>query len=166
MGEVDRITQERLHELLEYEAETGLFLWRQAHRGTAKGSVAGHVTPRGYRRIRLDGRAYPAGPLAWFYVHGEWPKETIDHINRVRHDDRISNLRPATLRQQRANTMPTPGRSLPRGVTIRRGVYIARIDTNGETRRLGRFATAEEAYAAYCAAAKEVFGEEFLNVGN
>jgi hypothetical protein len=81
---------------------------------------------------------------------------TLDHINRKPADNRLENLRPATRRLQNLNRR-TPRRSqhgMPRGVrcdttTFRRRPFQAFfLDTAGR-RTLGRFATAEEASAAY-----------------
>ena len=55
--------------------------------------MAGSVHSTGYVRIGIDGRKYTSHRLAWLYVHGVWPSDQIDHINRNRSDNRIANLR-------------------------------------------------------------------------
>ena len=163
---VEAITQNRLQELLDYDAESGLFRWRESHKGRSKGRIAGCMSGRGYRRIRVDGRAYPAAQLAWLYVYGEFASPTIDHINRVRSDDRVANLRPATFAQQQANAVMKTRRlrNLPRGVTRNKGngPYRARIEINGKERDIGYFPTVDEAYAAYCKAARDAFGADYF----
>jgi hypothetical protein len=102
------ITAERLRELLRYEPETGRFFWlERSGRGIKKscsGSLAGNLNNTGYRRVTLDRKMYLEHRLAWFWVHGEWP-EYIDHINRDRSDNRISNLRPCSMSENLMNTV-------------------------------------------------------------
>jgi hypothetical protein len=90
------LTVERLRELLTYDPETGELRWRVTRRRAAKGSLAGTLNRNGYRNIEVEQRCYKAHRLAWLYVTGEWPKETIDHINCKRDDNRWANLRQAT----------------------------------------------------------------------
>lgn len=92
------LTQARLRELLQYNPETGIFTWLQRRAGKAqKGSIAGRYHPSGHRIIRVDVTSYYAHRLAWIYVHGHIPDGlVIDHINNVRDDNRICNLRPVT----------------------------------------------------------------------
>ena len=98
------LTQERLKEVLDYEPETGVFTWKQNYQKRFIGKRAGSFTHEGYRRITVDRKEYRAARLAWLYVHGEWPSEVIDHINRDRSDDRISNLRDVSPRVNSKNT--------------------------------------------------------------
>lgn len=98
------LTQERLHSLLSYQPVTGIFRWRSAG-GHRCGKIAGYKTTRGYVDIKIDGVRYKAHRLAWFYVHGVWPSELLDHINGDTSDSRITNLRECTntenIRNQR-----------------------------------------------------------------
>lgn len=75
---------------LDYNELTGVFTWR------SHGSIAGSLDAKGYRRIRIGAKTYRAHRLAWFYVHCEWPENQLDHINRNRDDNALSNLRPAS----------------------------------------------------------------------
>lgn len=88
------LTQARLKSLLHYDPETGVFTWRVkcGTRGRI-GAIAGYLHPRGYTRIHMNKTTFDAHRLAWLYVYGEWASEEIDHINRVRSDNRIVNLR-------------------------------------------------------------------------
>jgi len=117
---------------LDYDPETGEFIWKARvgdKQWSAKfaGEVAGTIANTGYRRIMLDGEGYGAARLAWLYVHGEWPKNEIDHINRVKDDNRLVNLREAT-RTENCNNMST-NNGLPEGVQWHtdKVKYIARI---------------------------------------
>lgn len=99
------LTAERLRELTEYFPETGLFRWSVSSARRIKvGDVAGCLNGSGYRVIKVDGKNCPAHRLAWLYVHGQWPKADIDHIDRNRSNNRISNLREATRTENNQNT--------------------------------------------------------------
>ena len=87
------LTQDRLKELLHYDPETGVFTRRVSAGGKKAGSIAGADHNMGYRQISIGGKLYLAHRLAWLYVHGEWPGVCIDHINQVKNDNRIANLR-------------------------------------------------------------------------
>jgi len=88
-----KLTAERLRERLRYDAETGAFTRRVGSGHARAGEMAGTVHSTGYVRITIDGGKYTAHHLAWLYVHGVWPSDQIEHINRKRSDNRIANLR-------------------------------------------------------------------------
>lgn len=91
---VDIISAQKLRELLNYDPETGIFTWRIVASTRAKiDDIAGCISTTGYRLIGIDRVLYRAHRLAWLYVYGEWPLKIIDHINGVRTDNRIENLR-------------------------------------------------------------------------
>ena len=150
-----KLTRSRLIELLSYEPETGLFRWRTAASPRVKdGKVAGCAMPSGYIVIRIDGTGFSAHRLAWLYVYGRWPDEQIDHINALRADNRIANLRDVTPSGNQGNRRhPFTNNKLGvLGVRCRYGRYHAVIGLNNKLIELGIFDTAEEASAAYLAA--------------
>lgn len=85
------ITQERLHDLFDYDGNNLIPKIKTSNR-TKLGKVAGYINNHGYRIVGADGTQYLAHRLIWLYVFGGWPKE-IDHINRIRDDNRIENIR-------------------------------------------------------------------------
>lgn len=87
------LTQERLKELLHYDEETGVFTRKEKIGRYLKGSVSGSKHRKGYIQITIDGENYLAHRVAWMYVYGEFPKDQIDHINRIKTDNSIKNLR-------------------------------------------------------------------------
>lgn len=150
--------QQRLRELLDYDVETGRFVWRQANKRVKAGTVAGYVGSDGYVRIRASGTRFLAHRLAWFYVHGTWPAGEIDHINGDRSDNRIANLRDATtsINQQNQRQARTNNRSSGLlGVTRKRSKWQAQIETNGRNVFLGCYSTKEDAHLAYLKAKRE-----------
>lgn len=86
---------------MSYDPETGEFAWLIKPRQRACPLIAGSINAAGYRQICIKGKFYYAHRLAWFYVHKAWPKDEIDHINRVRHDNRLKNLQDIPLAQNR-----------------------------------------------------------------
>lgn len=99
------ITQERLKEILRYDAETGNFHWVNPAGRCGRypaGSIAGSFDRKGYRTIFINGRPHKAHRLAWLYAYGELPDQ-LDHINRVKSDNRLQNLRPANSAQNSGN---------------------------------------------------------------
>jgi hypothetical protein len=104
--EVDmRLDQEQLKHLLHYDPVTGIWTWRNPlPRSKVKpGDIAGRVTQSGYRQLRIASGFYYSAPLACMYMKGRWPLEQMDHINRIRDDDRWENLREASQSQNSYN---------------------------------------------------------------
>jgi hypothetical protein len=100
---------------LSYDAETGLLYWlprtpdmftanamwtaeqvcaswNSKHAGKEAFTAVSRI---GYKTGLIDGRAYVAARIIWKLVHGYDPVE-IDHINRVKTDNRLANLREAS----------------------------------------------------------------------
>lgn len=152
----------RLRELLFYDNATGVFVWRiQRHRSSISAwTIAGYLMPDGYRRICIDLVKYPAHRLAWLHNYGEWPQGFLDHINGQRDDNRIANLRLATIAQNAANMRGRSPDAL-RGVDFdrKRGKYRAKITAAGVTKYIGLFSSADAAHRAYLAEAERLHGE-------
>ena len=156
----DELTAERLRELLDYNPHTGEFVWRVSCRGTKAGDIAGSSGSEGRRHIIIGYARFKAHRLAWLYVHGVWPKGLIDHINGIPFDNRIANLREASMsenlcNQRRAHTNNKTGIL---GVQWKkdRNKFRARIVIAGKEKHLGYFDTKEKAQEAYLSAKQEL----------
>jgi hypothetical protein len=157
------LTAEEVRSLLTYDPLTGAFTWiATPGRGIPAGSKAGYLLDNGRVGITIRGRCYLAARLAWLYVHGEWPRDQIDHKNRIRTDDRIENLREATAfqnAQNRGKHITKKGGRPYKGVVPMGRRFAAYISGNKRNRYLGMFDTAEAAAEAYNDAAKATYGD-------
>lgn len=145
------LTQARLQTLLTYNSETGNFVRNIPRGNTKQGQIAGRVNHDGYLIFVLDRRRYLAHRLAWLYVYGSFPNQELDHINGVRHDNRIVNLRLATRSEQCQNKkISTKNTSGFVGVSWHstKLKWTAHIKLNGLKRHLGYFCTKEKAVFA------------------
>lgn len=132
---------------LSYCRESGEIRW------IATGVVAGCIDKStGYRVIGLKGVSHYAHRLAWLIAHGAWPNNCIDHINRDRSDNRLSNLRDVSHSENMTNATRCE-RGIPKGVIRRGNRFRAQITREGTVSYLGSFKTPEEASSAYLRAA-------------
>jgi hypothetical protein len=81
----------------------GVLRWR-----STGAEVRGHLDRDGYRRVILKDKGRfvancAAHRLVWFLHHGAWPKQVIDHINRVKLDNRVENLRDVSAAENMLN---------------------------------------------------------------
>jgi hypothetical protein len=154
---------DRVHQLLDYDPATGIFTWKVRLNSRAiVGSRAGNTSPRGYRRIMLDGFMVFEHVLAWFYVHGEWPHLQVDHRDTDKANNRIENLRLATNSQNHINKgLPVNNTSGFKGVCWDSSVgkWRASIKVNGKKKYVGVFDDVELAGAARKIAERKLFGE-------
>lgn len=155
-----RLTRDRLMELLSFDEGTGNFTWVKDRRCVKAGRLAGTINNKGYVAIKVDGILYTGHRLAWLWMTGEFPAVEIDHINRVRKDNRPENLREATSSQNKANSGRHPrNTSGIKGVSYvaSRGKYLAQISVDNKRKNLGRFKTIAEAEQAYKSAAARFY---------
>ena len=103
MADTNALTQERLKELLNYDASTGVFTRKVSTNGAKAGDIAGRKTKGRYVEIRVDGGRYLAHRLAWLYMYGEFPSDDIDHINHIKTDNSLANLRVASKAENQKN---------------------------------------------------------------
>jgi len=158
------VTQQAAFDALDYDPVTGMF----ARRGNShinprvqEGQRAGSLARDGYRYVRIGKQRYLEHRLAWFMSFGEWPKE-IDHINGVKDDNRIANLRNVTRGQNMANApRQVNNTSGHKGVSFDKTnrKWIAYVTVAGKQKNLGRFDSINDAVAVRSSAFRKAFGD-------
>ena len=161
-------TADFIRSILDYDPGTGVFRWKHRPDHPQKwntkfvGRIAG-TRIKGHLAITVQfpGKYY-AHRLAWLHYYGKWPQDEVDHINGVRDDNRIANLRAANRSENACN-----GKKRSCNTSGFVGVswsayhksWEARIrkDTRYVWRK--RFATAQEAHEARRAKLSEIHGE-------
>lgn len=141
---------------LRYEPETGLLYWRISSGKAKAGTVAG-CEAKGYILIGINGKLLKAHRLAWLLHHGKDPIGDIDHINGLRSDNRIENLREANHSENMHNRRADKdNRSGVKGVCWNKwkGKWMAYV--NGK--HLGYFPSKEEAAGVVKSAREQCHG--------
>ena len=174
MHNQDLPTPAMLHKLLTYDPDTSLLYWRTrtpdmfadgkqtaAHKCASwNARYAGTEAfissdADGYKKGAILGKHYRAHRVIWAIVHGRWPDDNIDHINGVKSDNRLVNLRDVTtsvnmrnMVKNRANTSGICGVSWKK----KNQKWVAYIVLRGRQTYLGIFDNIEDAAAARKAA--------------
>ena len=144
-----------IKEYLEYDSCSGVITWKVKRNRNEPGSLAGCTAPVGYIKIGFKQKEYYAHRIAWFLYYGEDPGENlIDHINRIKTDNRIVNLRLAT-KSQNAINQPAKGFSYYK----HRKKWVAYITHRGVKHSLGYFDCPLIARLAYEDKKRELCGE-------
>jgi HNH endonuclease len=95
--------QQQLRAYLAYDPQTGVFTWKKKAASKTKiGSQAGY-SGKLYTQIRLEGKLHYAHRLAFLYMTGTFPVKDVDHINGVPTDNRWSNLRAVSSKENTQN---------------------------------------------------------------
>ena len=147
------ITQEKLKELFNYDPETGIFTRKIKTSNRVKiGDIASWDNGNGYHRININGKQYYCHRLAWLYINGHIEKN-IDHINGLRNDNRIKNLRQSESYQNNQNLKicHKDNSSGFLGVSFDKtcNKFVSKIQIKGKSKTIGYFNTALEAHEKY-----------------
>lgn len=139
------ITQEKLKSVITYNQDTGILIRIKT------GKPTGAMDRYGYLTVGVGQKVYKAHRLAWLYVYGEFPDGQIDHINQVKTDNRIENLR-VTNASKNCQNIKQPrvdNKLATKGVIVKHKKYYAQIQVAGKKISLGYYSTLEAASAAY-----------------
>ena len=151
---------QELQSLLKYDPETGHIYWIAKGRGRIKKKEAGTQEINGYRGILIKGKRIRSHIIAWALYNGKYPENQIDHINGVKSDNRICNLREATNSQngknlpiKKNNTSGYPG------VYFRCGKWRVQIKVDYQSISLGTYFNFNDAIEARKMAEVKYYGE-------
>lgn len=135
---------------LDYNPETGALIWKvRVSPRVSVGSQAGTINSHGYRTLGIMGKVLRAHRVAWAMHYGDWPLCDVDHKNRVRSDNRIDNLRLATVAENANNqSLASNNSSGYKGVSWcnTRKKFRASIVVDRKRKTLGYHQTAEDAH--------------------
>lgn len=149
------LTQKLLKEELSYDEHTGQFKSLKHHKFSKRyiGDIVGSTKTNGYIEVYLLKKYYQAHRLAWFYIYGKWPSNQIDHINGIKSDNRLCNLREANYSENAQNLIKSKITNTTKLLGVRkkknRNGYEASIKLNGKSYYLGYFKNAIDAHTAY-----------------
>ncbi len=143
-----------------YDPDTGIFKHKRSYSRAPAGKDAGCDTVDGYKSLCFDNGRYMAHRIAWLLIKNDWPKEDIDHINGIKSDNRIENLRVLTRSHNNQNTIKASKNNKTGylGVSLHKksGLYRATIFVNYKQTNIGYYKTAKEASEAYLAKKREI----------
>ena len=146
------IDQETVKKLFYYDAESGMLLWRYGNKRNVKPwQEAKALNGNGYVCVKIQGKDYPAHRIIWLYVHGAFPKEFIDHKNRIRNDNRLCNLRDVSRSDNNQNiSLPSHNKSGHMGVSWikNRNCWTVTVAVNKKNKWLGYYKNLDDAIAA------------------
>ena len=143
------VKQNLLMDLFNYSPESGVFtrLKSDSNRWPI-GVAVGSDNSGKYKQIFINGKNHMAHRMAWLYVYGSMPDGHIDHINGIRHDNRICNLRVVTRTENNRNRCINKNNtSGVNGVSWckRTESWLVTICINSKMKYLGRFKDKSEA---------------------
>ena len=124
------LTAENVRDVFNYYPDTGTLKRKTLSGGeNATGSYC-----NSYLRVSYKKHEYYAHRVAWLWMTGAWPAYEIDHINHKKDDNRWSNLREVTHRENHQNIKRVSDNTS--GVTgvqwdKKRGKWTARIHVEG-----------------------------------
>lgn len=151
--------QTYLKQLLDYDSDTGLFLWKTRRSNVAKkGWFSGTQRPEGYLSISIDRKIYLAHKLAWLWVYGDIPP-ILDHIDENKSNNKINNLRLSnkSLNGLNQSKPHKDSKQLYRGISqTNSGKWMAKYCLNSKQIYLGSFDTEQEAALVYSTATKKI----------
>lgn len=152
------ITKETLAEHLHYNPATGLIIWRNTGTGRRINGIAG-CFENGYWRVKIKGKKLLSHRIAWVLTHGDIDAGLeIDHINGIKTDNRIANLRlvEKVTNTQNRRTRNRNNKAGFLGVHPVRGKFRASIRVEGKLIHLGYFETAGLAHQEYVIAKRRL----------
>jgi hypothetical protein len=159
---MNRVTHEELKKFFSYDHNSGKF-YRLVRMGRVRPGLVESVPAfNGYLYLGIGGKKYLHHRLAWFYVHGYWPSDEVDHIDGDKTNNAISNLRCASRAENEVNKgLKKSNTSGIKGVRWEKHTqkWYAFITVNAKMMSLGRYDSVADAVEARERVAKRIHGE-------
>jgi hypothetical protein len=161
------VTRQILLRVFDIDWDAGRFFWKEPpwNHPRLLGTEAGCARPthnEKYYWVIKVGKAHRRGRLMFLAAHGRWPEPCLDHIDGDSLNDRLNNIREATVTENAWNHKRRSRRiPLPMGVRLnnKSGRYSARISVHGKQIHLGAYDTPEQAAEAYQTKRGEFYGD-------
>lgn len=159
-----KIPLRHMRKVISYDHETGVLTWKvNISNSMPAGSTAGSLTAKGYINIIFQGMSYKAHRTAWVLFNSKQIRQgyEIDHVNGIKSDNRIANLRQVSHRTNLENLQHAVAGSetgvlgVTRCMSSKLNPYKTQIRANGKIKYLGVFPTKEDAHAAYLEAKRK-----------
>jgi hypothetical protein len=144
-----------------YYFDGNLYYKNNFHKMKAN-DVAGSISTNGSIQVKINGKLFELHRVIWFLFNKSWPKNVLDHIDRNNQNNKLENLREATLNQNQGNKdLRSDNKTGLIGVTYHKASkkFRAQIGINNKFKHLGVYNTKEAAAEAYNKAALNYFGE-------
>jgi hypothetical protein len=142
------LSQQELHDTFEYL--NGELAWKNKS-SALNGRVAGCIHKSGYRQIKLKGKLHQAHRLIWAYHYGQLDSSfQLDHINGVKNDNRIENLRPVTPQENCFHRSEKNSKGYTWNCSSKK--WQAHITVAGKNKYLGVYEDEADARNAYLSA--------------
>lgn len=167
MSQQTKITQNLIKNFFLYDENKGQFIRIKDKGKGKKGSIVGNFDDKGYVHISFNGKMYLLHRLIWLYKYGKFPVHCLDHINGNPSDNRLCNLREATVSQNMHNQkLAKHNSSGVKGVRFHKlsKKWEASIKINKKSRYIGLFNTLFDAEVAI-KFSREQIHKEFANHG-
>lgn len=147
------LTQTLLKNLFTYDEKTGNFIRNKSNRNVRAGEVAGYTNPTGYVKIHIFNKIYAAHRLVFTYLYDAIPDGEVDHINGIKSDNRLSNLRIVKRQGNQENTRRARASNecgyLGVSFHKRVGKWQSQIQIAGKKKHIGYFDNPKSAHEAY-----------------
>jgi hypothetical protein len=165
------LTQKELKEYLQYNPDTGEFIWLKSPVKRMIGKIAGYINDSGYISIQLNNIQYRAHRLAFLYMKGSFPIDQVDHLDKIRSNNKWDNLVESSQAENQLNKHNNidkrsgftyiVGRSTTKTWTVR---LPKKFTTEGKSELyIGSFKNLEEAIEALeCALIKVNYKEGLI----
>jgi len=143
---------ENIGEFVQYNSDSGVFIYKKKTNNRVHiGDIVGSYSGVGYLAFQFKKKKIYLHRLAWLLYYGEEPDGFIDHINGVRDDNRIENLRVVSKLENHKN-MKKPNTNTSGVIGVHwdksKNRWIAKIKVEQKSYNLGHFVEFSDAVNA------------------